>query len=126
MPLAGYPETGKMFLEWDVFVRYALVGIVVRRRRLGASGRASCALIASAAFAPAATAQQRELVHQDFGAVFLRAGFLVVPASRLDLAFHKNLRALLYVIAHDLRGPLEGDQVVPLRLVAPVALRVLR
>ncbi len=77
------------------------------------------------AAAAARLAEQRQLVDEDLGAVLLLAGLLVVPGAGLDLAFDEDLRAFLDVVAHDLGGALEGDEVVPLGLVGPVAVLAL-
>ncbi len=50
---------------------------------------------------------------------------LVVPGAGLDLAFDEELGAFFDVVADDLGGALEADDIVPLGLVGPVALRVL-
>ncbi len=55
---------------------------------------------------------------------FFLAGFFVVPGPGLDLAFDVELGAFFDVVADDLGGAVEGDEVVPLGLVGPVALGV--
>ncbi len=118
---------GFVGLEGDVVVGDALVGVV----GLGGGGALRRSWrwrigVAAAAFAAAAgLAEQGEFVDEDLGLVFLLAGLLVVPGAGLDLAFDEELCALLDVVADDLGGALEGDEVVPLGLVGPVALLIL-
>ena len=110
--------------EGDVIVRDALVSVV---RCIGGGGRLSWAGgPVAAALTAARLAEEREFVDQNLGLVTLCARLLVVPRARLDLALDEELSALLHVVADDLRGTLERDQIVPLGLIDPVALRILR
>src|SRR6185312_10542961 len=79
---------------------------------------------AAGATAFAGLAEQGELVDQNLRAVLLLAGFLIVPGARLNLALDVELGALLYIVADDLGGAVEGDEVVPFGLVLPVALLI--
>ena len=112
-------------LEGDVVVGDARC----RRSRAGWLGCAGVAggvglgVAAAAAFARRRlAAEEGEFVDEDLGPVFLLAGLLVVPGAGLDLAFDEELGALLDVVADDLGGALEGDEVVPLGLVLPSCL----
>ena len=66
------------------------------------------------------TAEQHEVVDDDDGLVLLLAGLFVFPGLLLKFAFDEELRSFLHVIAHDLGGPLEGDEIMPLRMVDPL------
>src|SRR6185437_12547740 len=50
---------------------------------------------------------------------------LVVPVAGSNQPFDEQFRALLYIIANDLRQPRIGDDVVPLGPVLPVPLLIL-
>jgi len=105
--------------EGDVIVRDALVSVV---RCIGGGGRLSWAGgPVAAALTAARLAEEREFVDQNLGLVTLCARLLVVPRARLDLALDEELSALLHVVADDLRGTLERDQIVPFGLIDPVA-----
>jgi len=80
--------------------------------------------VVAAAFAFSAAGEQRDVVDDDFRAVFLFAGGLVVPGAGLNLALDVELGALLHIVADDLGSALEGDEVVPFGAVGPVAGRV--
>src|SRR6266700_6875820 len=71
------------------------------------------------------TAQQCEIVNENFGPILLLARFPVIPSAGLDLALDQKLRAFPHIIANDLGGAVECDEVVPLRPVLPVSLAVL-
>jgi hypothetical protein len=115
-------------LEGDVVVGDAHVGVV------GLAG--GCALVVAGgvglgvaasggAFAAGFTAEQGEFVTKDLGLVLLFTAGLIVPGAGLDLSFDKKLGAFFDVVADDLGGALEADDIVPLGLVGPVALSVL-
>ena len=73
----------------------------------------------------AAAGEQADVADDDFGAVDLFVGLLVVPASCCEASFDVEFVALLYVVADDLGEFAVGGEVVPLGLVLPVALLVL-
>jgi len=131
LSIGGDGHDRKLFLEGDVVVGDAYVGVVglavAGRGALVVGGGAGFGVAATAggAFAAGLAAEQGEFVDEDLGLVFLFAAGLVVPGAGLDLAFDEELGALLDVVANDLGGALEADQVVPLGLVGPVALGVL-
>src|SRR5258708_4348318 len=77
------------------------------------------------AFVLGTAAQQSEVVNENFGPILLLAGFPVIPRAGLDLALDQKLRAFPHIIANDLGGAVESDEVVPLRPVLPVSLAVL-
>src|SRR3981081_2096248 len=117
-----------MILERDVVVGDAYVGVVggVGGSALVVAGAARLGVAAGGgAFAAGLAAEQGELVAQNFSLVLLFAAGLVVPGTGLDLPLDEELRTLLDVVADDLGGALEADDVVPLGLVGPVALGVL-
>src|SRR6202034_217264 len=68
--------------------------------------------------------EEGEFVAEDLGLILLLAAGLIVPGAGLNLAFDEDLRALFYVVADDLCGALEADDIVPFGLVGPVALGV--
>jgi hypothetical protein len=71
------------------------------------------------------TAQQGDVVNENFGPILLLARFPVIPGSGLDLALDQKLRALPHIVANDLGGAVESYKVVPLRPVLPVSLAIL-
>src|SRR5258707_1975831 len=117
-----------MPLEGDVVVGDAYVGVV------GLAGGGALVVACAArlgvaasrsAFAAGFAAEKGEFVAEDLGLVLLFAAGLVVPGASLDLAFDEELRAFFDVVADDLGGALEANDIVPLGLVGPVALGVL-
>src|SRR4051794_4406054 len=76
-----------------------------------------CASTAACAFA---TAQHDQVIHDDFGFIFLLARFFVVPRAGAQRAFNVNRAALLQVFAGDLGSASEGGEVVPLGMVLPI------
>src|SRR5208337_5399842 len=72
-----------------------------------------------------ASAEQNQIIHQDLGPVFLLAAFLVVPGTGAQAAFDVDLAAFFQVLAHNFRGALKCDQIVPLGVVLPLAVLVL-
>ena len=120
--------TKMRFLERDVVVGdFRGLGVVVGCRggalveacRGGAGGTAVAA--AGAFFA---AREKGEFVDDDLGAILLLARLLVVPTAGLDLSLDVEFGAFLHVVANDLRGAGEGDQVVPFGAVLPIALGV--
>ena len=71
------------------------------------------------------TAQQCEVINENFGPILLLARFAVIPCAGLDLALDQKLRAFPHIVANDLGGAVEGDEVVPLCPVLPVSLAIL-
>src|SRR5580704_593093 len=104
-----------MKLEGDVVVCDAGVGVVgLSGWGAGVAGGVGLGVAAAAAFAATGAAtEEGEFVDEDLGAVLFLAGFLVVPGAGLDLAFDEELGTLFDVVANDLGGAVEGDEVVP-------------
>jgi hypothetical protein len=116
--------------ERDVVIGDALIGIILSVRRLGLSSRRSIPYITPAiAGVPVAVfrtaAQEREVIYEDLGPIFLLSGFPVIPRAGLDFALDQQPGALPNIVADNFGGAVDGDEVVPLSLVMPVALAVL-
>jgi hypothetical protein len=114
-------------LEGNVIVSDAYVGVVGLAgwgALVVAGGVGFGVAAAGCTFASRFSAEEGELVDEDLGLVLFLAAGLVVPGAGLDLAFDEDLRALFDVVADDLGGALEADDIVPLGLVCPVALGI--
>src|SRR5256714_1287322 len=93
-------------------------------RRLGSAFRARAAA-GRVAIAPAlARAEHLHDVRDDLGGVLVLA-VLVLPLARLQASFDVDLRALLEVLARDLRELAEEGDAVPFRLLLHLARLVL-
>src|ERR1044071_1430437 len=69
----------------------------------------------------AAATQQNQVACDNLSAVLFFAALFVFPTRSLEPAFNIDLGSLLHVLAHDLRQPLPGHNVVPLCPVLPLA-----
>ena len=129
MGLVGKTQRkGQGSLERYVVIGDAYVGVVGLtgwRTLIVAGGVGFGVAAGGGSFAAGFAAEQGEFVAEDLGLVLLFAAGLVVPGASLNLAFDEELRAFFDVVADDLGGALEADDIVPLGLVGPVALSVL-
>src|ERR1700722_12917068 len=117
----------RSILERDVVVSDAYVrvlGLAGWGALVVAGGVGFGVTAAGCTFASRFSAKEGKLVDEDLGLVLLLAAGLVVPRAGLDLAFDQDLRSLFDVVADDLGGALEADDIVPLGLVCPVALGI--
>jgi len=125
---AQFRDTAKTALERYVVVGNAYVGVVWLTGGLAlvvAGGVGFRVAAGRGSFAAGFAAEQREFVAEDLGLVLLFAAGLVVPGAGLDLTLNEELRTFFDVVADDLGGALEADDIVPLGLVGPIALGVL-
>src|SRR4051812_42626029 len=115
-------------LEGDVFVcdlgcgfvRALVHAAAAGRSTFGASAAGGLVVFAAAGLAASAT-EQYQVVDDDLGLVLLLAGLFVVPGVGAERALDVDGAPFLEVFAGDLGGALEGDQVVPLGAVLPLA-----
>jgi hypothetical protein len=105
-----------------------LAGVVQSSGRalVKAGCRTAGGCTAAAARAVFAAGEQRNVEDNYLGLVALLSRLLVVPTAGLELALDVKLGAFLDVIANDFGVALEGDQVVPLGAILPVALLILK
>src|ERR1700722_9079318 len=121
------------FSEGNVVVGDSLVGVGILfmgggtrpAKDFRVAARVAPAIAGASAFPTRNSAQQGQFIDQDFRAVLLFTGGLVVPGPSLNLALDEELSALLHIVADDLGRALEGDEAVPFGLVFPVAMAVL-
>src|SRR5207248_11711880 len=87
----------------------------------GSSGGAAASRCALRITGFTAAAKQNKIVRNDLSLIFLLAGFFVVPRRSLQPPFDINLVTFLHVLAHNLRQPLPGHNVVPFGAILPFA-----
>src|SRR6266481_83846 len=119
-------------LERDIFVadrarccgrfRFGseLVEIVSAR---GCAARASRVVSATATFA--SSAQQYQVIHDDFSHVSLLPGGFIVPGVGSQTSLDVDLPAFLQILARNFRGTSPRGNVVPLGAILPLAFFVL-
>src|ERR1700756_3451009 len=95
--------------ERHIAVRNAQISIVVCRLIASVAGTAalgatlfSCALSPPVRVTILARNQQGDISHNDLRAVHLFAAVFVLPRACREPPFDEQLRALLYIITHDL------------------------
>ena len=112
---------GFVGLEGDVVVGDAGVGVV------GLGGGGSCAVwrwriwSSRRLLRPSSARQKGQVVDQDFGFVFFWPEVLSSQEG-FEASFDVEFIALLDVVADDLGGALEGDEIVPFGLIGELAI----
>ncbi len=128
MQRAFATRAGRCQLERDIVVGdFGGLRIILRRTALierSSVGFAVAAAAAAVAFT--ASGEQRQIVHDDFGFIFLLAGGLVVPGLGAKAAFDIEFRALLHVVANNLGNFPKSNQVVPFGAILPGAIFVFK